>query len=266
VLLEAMARVHADVGEHQAAVELADESIALVEALDSQGLVLGSAHETRAWVALKAGDQAGFERHAGKCGDIYRAGDRRLFAARYAALMAAAEAPRVTIHAELAEAATSATARVIADLSLETFAEPNARARAALHTLLTFTNTECGFLYTLRTDGFQLAAREGALPPPRDLDTLVSVYLEAAVDGAEEDTITALHEMQRSGEAREPWEGPDGTLFAPLSLAHSDERDLWMTGLIVVRRSDLSRFPPQLLAAISRTLHDSGDAKTIRVG
>ena len=39
-----------------------------------------------------------------------------------------------------------------------------------------------------------------------------------------------------------------------------------MTGLVVVRRSDLSRFPQELLSAISRTLHESGDAKTIQVG
>ena len=88
------------------------------------------------------------------------------------------------------ETATAATAQMIAELSRDKFAEPNARARAALHTLLTFINAECGFIYTLQTDGLEMAAREGALPPPQDLDTLVSAYLDAEIDGCEEETIS----------------------------------------------------------------------------
>jgi len=217
-------------------------------------------------IATTRAFSSSFEEHAKKCADVYRGSDKPLLTARYAALMAAAEAPRATVQADVGEAATSATVQIIAELSLETFAEPNARARAALHTLLTFTNTECGFMYTLQTDGFRMAAREGALPPPEDMDTLVSVYLEAEIDGWHADTVSSPLETEVSGEAREAWQGPDGTQFAPLSLTHGDERDLWMTGLIVVRRSDLSRFPQQLLCAISRTLHESGDAKTIQVG
>jgi hypothetical protein len=266
LLLEAMARVRAHVGEHQAAGELAEESILLVQALDSHGLVLGSAHETRAWVALKAGDQATFEVHARKCAQVYRGDEKPLFTARYAALMAAAEAPRFTVHPDPAEAATEAAARVIAELALDEFAEPNARARAALHTLLTFTKAECGFLYTLQSDGWQMAAREGALPPPEALDTLVSAYVEVEVDGWEAETISSPLAPEVSSEAPQMWEGPDGTPFAPVSLIHADERELWMTGLLVVRRSDLNRIPHGLLAAISRTLHESGDAKTIQVG
>ena len=266
VLLEAMARVHAHIGEHQTAVELAEESIALVEALDSHGLVLGSAHETRAWVALKGGDQAGFEQHVRKCADVYRGADKPLFTARYAALVAAAEAPRISLHGDVSSSSTAVATKMIAQLSIDELAEPNARARAALHTLLTYTKTEGGFMYTLQSDGLQMAAREGGLRPPADLDTLVSAYLEAEIDGGQADTISSPLDQETSSDAREVWEGPDGTRFAPLSLIHADERDVWMTGLLVVRRSDLNRISPALLTAISRTLHESGDAKTILVG
>ncbi len=266
VLLEVMARVHAHIGEHQTAVELAEESIALVEAMNSNGLVLGSAHETRAWVALKAGDQAGFERHARRCADVYRGGDKPLFTARYAALMATAEAPRISLHGDLADARTAVATRMIAQLSVDELAEPNARARAALHTLLTYTEAEGGFMYTLQSDGLQMAAREGTLRPPADLDTLVTAYLETEIDGGDEDTVSSPFDQEASSEAREGWEGPDGTRFAPLSLIHADKREVLMTGLLVVRRSDLSRISHELLTAISRTLHESGDAKTIQVG
>ncbi len=267
-LLEALARLHSAAGLHDSARGLADESIALLEDFEAGGLVLGGAYETRALVALEAGDQASFERFAGSCAAIYRSGRNPLLTARYAALMTRAEAARIAVTEEIANAAASWVARTLHELSVTQFNDSRERALTALRSLVQAAGVDAGFIYTIQSDGPKLAAQEGAVVPPDDLDARVGSLLERLTD--EHDTVETARVVapgpsHPAGEAGDSlWRNQLGEVFTALPLTHASKRGAEITGVVVLRgRPDSRRVPPQLLSGISQALHQSGDVATL---
>lgn len=260
-LLEAMARVCADNGLHDEARQLADEAVAQLEDFRAGGLVLGGAYETRARVALAAGDQATFDTFARQSAAIYRAGRNPLLSARYAALMASAADTRITISDDVQHAADW-RARTLQALSHNHFNTSGARANAALRSLLDLTGAIGGFIYTVQRDGSTLMAQEGAVAAPRDLDELVTKFLERLT--TEHDDVTLAHTIAPGDAPVAIWRNARGEAFTPFVLMHTSSRGTEITGIVALCGvTDSIRVSRRLLSEVSEALQNSGDVATL---
>jgi hypothetical protein len=260
-LFEAMARVCADNRLHDEARQLADEAIALLEGFRAGGLVLGGAYETRARVALAAGDQSIFDTFARQSAAIYRAGRNPLLSARYAALMASAADTRITISEDV-EHAADWRARTLQALSHNQFDTSGARANAALRSLLDLTGAIGGFIYTVQRDGSTLMAQEGAVAAPRDLDALVTQFLERLT--TEHDDVTIAHTIAPGEAPVAVWRNARGEAFTPFVLMHTSSRGTEITGIVALCGvTDSIRVSRRLLSEVSEALHQSGDVATL---
>jgi hypothetical protein len=265
VLMEAVALARAGAGDLDGARALADEAVAMLEDFGSGGLVMGGAYETRARVALLAGDDRGFEADAARCAAIYRKGKNALLTARYAALMNAATAARLKFSPTLADAAHTRIATSVHELLFSDYADSGERARAALRTVLREAGAGCGLLYLVHDDGPHLIAQEGAVEPPPDLDTRVEALLSQLRDSQAQQTQTCT---LTGATVVEPdfaqWRNASGQRFTPLLLTHSTERGVEVTGVVALGpQSESTRVPPTLLSAISEAFYRAGDAATL---
>jgi hypothetical protein len=93
-LMQPTAEALVKLGRLEEAARLADRCLAEAEARGTRGLVLGSRLETRARVALAAGDEDGFVEYSERCAQEYKRGRNRALTARYERLMRQAEEHR----------------------------------------------------------------------------------------------------------------------------------------------------------------------------
>lgn len=268
-LLSAAALVHSALGQHDEARALSEEAIACLTEFEAGGLVLGSAHEARAWVAIAESDEAAFEEHARTCARIYRAGHNALLAARYAALMAHASARRIAVSAELADAAASSLAQTLQDLTTQVD-DPEERARLALQGLLRACDSESGYLYIVKVGGPELCAQIGDRLPPRNVDQLVIEHLRLEADDAltaATQTCAVADDDDEGDLGVTDWSADDGGVYQPVLLSHPEGRGVAITGLALLRCDAGAKAPPgQFVAAISRALHEAGDVTTMLAG
>ncbi len=265
VLLEALARAHAENGGHDRARLLADEVVAMLEDFGAGGLVMGGAYETRARVALLAGDQSGFEFNATRCAAIYQDGKNPLLIARYAELMNLAAAARMEVADALAEAIQNRVASSLHSLLFSDFADSGERSRVALRAVLHEASADSGLLYTVQAGGAQLAAQVGAIEPPLDIDALVEDLLERLSDDRAELTATCTVAVDRDAGAGEiEWRNASGAIFTPLVLGHPTESGQVVTGVVVLGPgASAASIPAELLSGISQALQRAGDVATL---
>jgi hypothetical protein len=184
-----------------------------------------------------------------------------LLSARYAALMASAADARLTISEDVEDAADW-RARTLQALSHRHFNTSGERANAALRSLLDVTGATGGFIYTVQRDGSTLMAQEGAVLAPRDLDELVTKFLERLT--TEHDDVTIAHTIAPGEAPVAVWRNARGETFAPFVLMHSSARGTEITGVVALSGvTDTARISRRLLSEISEALHQSGDVATL---
>ncbi len=266
VVIEAVARAHAENGGHDRARLLADEAIAMLEDFGAGGLVMGGAYETRARVALLAGDQRGFDTFAARCAALYQDGHNPLLIARNAELTKQAAAARLQIADNLAEAAQNRVASSLHTLLFSDFADREERSRVALKAVLREADAESGFLYTVQADGAQLTAQVGAIEPPPDLDALVEGLLEQLSDDQAGLTATCTIAVDEGDEqaGHLEWSNASGAIFIPLVLCHLTDSGRLVTGIVVLGPgARAASIPQELLFGISQALQRAGDVNTL---
>ncbi len=270
---QALAQALAAVSELEKAAEHADLAIGEHEAIGAGGAQLGIAHELRARVALQAEDEESFRIHAARCAQLYRSGRNPVLTAKYQRLMREADRRAVRVSEDLRDAAEATAytmdAQELTSVLGTVLSEcrgPDERARRALAFMVEQSGSAGGHLYVLRDDKPVLVAQVGSPEPPPSMDTAVAEYVSAELEVSETVTATAI-DSEDSGATTQQWRGPDGGHFVPAPLSHPAEGGRAMTGLAVLLVRDASRFAPRgaILEAVSRSLHDSGDAEVALV-
>ncbi len=266
-LRQPVALAQAALGEFDAAVENCKAVIDCLEELGATGLVLGSAFETRARVALMMSDHEGFVTYLRLCAQQYRVGQNPALTAKYEKLMTEARRTSVDLSSDLGLSSASSDQGQQAMHAIGTLLQAchgrQHRAERALTMLVDKGRFAGGLLYTMQDDGVSRAAESGDQPPPVDVDALVAAYLSAELDEAEDVTITEADLAEGSADAG-VWKGPDGQRFVPVTLGHDTEAGFAITGVAVlcVDPAKEPAIPFRLLSVVSQSLLEAGDAVT----
>jgi Protein kinase domain/AAA ATPase domain len=242
-------------GQHERARALAQRSITDFERLGSTGLNLAAAYETRARVALDAGDATGYERYAALSLDQCRSGNRRLLRTKLE--RAAPKKPS-------AEAILDQQ-RMAQELSAALGDAPNdsERARRGLAFLSRYSEAMGGVLYALRGGQLQRAASFGELPAPAALDEWARLYFEgqrAAHEAATSDVELKALANEANAAVNER--------YLPTMLGHEEPDGYQYTGLallVMPTSSDLSWLNP-ISIALSRSLFAIGTGVNDELG
>ncbi|MBN1652255.1 MAG: protein kinase [Deltaproteobacteria bacterium] len=268
--LQALAKAYAQKGEQARAVDLAEEAIARLEGFMAGGIVLGGAYETRARVALSAGDEAGYRENIEKCSALYQAERQPMLAPRYSALLqsaipteypAAAEAESRSRRPPDAALRYSSTEMTTIDRRSErTF--KTKQMEYALKTLVEAASAVAGHLFSIQPEGPVLNAKYGDYASPDGLRTNVETFLCAEIDSAEEVKVGPAESAALT--APFCWAAADGGLHFPTLLTHDTEEGTMINGVVVLRSPDEHPVyaPRDLCVALSRTLQESTDVKT----
>ncbi len=216
--------------------------------LGSTGLNLAAAYETRALVALEAGDAAGFEHFAALSLEQCRSGNRRLLRARLARAQRRKSAPDgLPDHGRLA-----------VELSASLMGSPNdsERARRGLEFLSRYCEALGGVLYAHRNGQLERAASFGQLPAAAELDSWAREYFAGQLSAHQAATSAML--LDAAPRAEEV--SFDGGRYLPTLLGHDELDGYRYTGLallVLPSTGDLSWLSP-LSVALSRSLFAVG--------
>ncbi|HEX4341043.1 MAG TPA: serine/threonine-protein kinase [Polyangiaceae bacterium] len=224
----------ARLGAKAEAVALAELVITTFVGLGATGLNLGLAYETRARVAMHAGERATFELYLKLCSRFYRAGSAGPLAARCERL--AREERLVNGIAEHVSVRESGEYRAVAasitriQTRLDVTTEPRQRAQAALELLLEDSGAAEGFLLAVCNGELVMRARIGDSELLPSMLTLAKKYL---ADQCRPDELTLITELEY--EARSEWTADDHFVYRPVLLSHAAGATLTVTGLALLR-------------------------------
>jgi DNA-binding Lrp family transcriptional regulator len=231
-------------GNHTRAASEAQASIDNFEQLGSTGLNLASAYETRARLAIEAGDGVGFERYAALSLEQCSAGNRRLLRSKLA--RAARRRSSVSAFRDQERVAIELSA------SLDNSPNDSERARRGLEFLSRYSEAMGGILYALQDGKLRRAASFGTLPINERLDDWARLYFEGQV--AAHQAVTSDVEFKPlPGDAKS---SEDGARLLPTMLGHDEAGGYCYTGLallVMPTNSDLSWLSP-ISIALSRSL------------
>ena len=212
-LLQPVAEALAKVGRVEQATEFADHCIAIAVQRDAKGLLLGRCYETRARVALAAGDEATFHEFAERCAGEYQLGKNRSLTNRYEQLIRESDRRGWLSSRKLAALVShdgdeTQTLTTISRL-LES-SDDNERLERGLRLLLAGTSALSGYLFGLQRGRLRLLARIAAAEPSEELLSSLQSFLADRLD--QDSTVTQAMMAEPSA--------PDATLdVEPLLLS-----------------------------------------------
>lgn len=248
------------------ALENIQSVINTLEALGATGVVLGSAYETRARVAMYMNDPQSFLAFAQLCAEQYQVGHSNYLTAKYEKLMQEASGNGIEVSTELTRLLevvewSESTVSRMSDI-LSACEGARQRAQVALELLVQQGGWPGGLLYTMKTQGPVLAATYGDFQPPDDIDSLVEAFLSAEIDASDAVTLTEGDQLESPGDGS--WIAPDGRRFTPFLISHESGQEIAITGVLVVcaDSTDQLNVSFNLLTIISKSLMKSGDVAT----
>jgi tRNA A-37 threonylcarbamoyl transferase component Bud32 len=264
-LLVPLAYAEAGAGQVESALSHVQGAIEYLSADAGSGVPLGSAYETRAFIALHSMDAAAFTQYAALCEAQYRIGGQPALLSRHEKLLRAARkaglisAPEPLVSDD-ARQNTAEDVRTVVTTVLSSAQGPEQRAERALGLLGRFSRCSAGFLYILQRQGPTLAAQLGSIAPMLDMDAFVTKIL---LDALEARDVTQT-EMSNTPEPRFLSAVTDGARFTPMLLSHPTDHGISVTGvaMMAVDANSTFRVPTRLLQALSKALYDAGDAIT----
>jgi tetratricopeptide (TPR) repeat protein len=270
-----LAQAFAAAGRFPEALSTLEPFIDSREKLGCEGLALGILYETRARLAIRAGDRGGFERSAELCAHEYRKANNPALIARFARLLEDAR------QHELGDIESAPDVRELL-LSLPPESEYNTvhsrilecvddgdRARCALTLLLQSTEGITGYLYGVRDGRAVLLA---ALPePPADaelaqwVDECLQSELESGENATVDDGADALG-GSRTDAARAYFD-EERRCFEPVFLFATQGSAAQIAAILVLHMPAGPRvIPPRpLLEELAHELLDHGDVSGIVV-
>lgn len=264
-----LAWAEAHMGEYESAVAHAEAGIAKLRQLGTTGLNIGSVYEYRALIAVVMNDQESFKANAELCAREYRTGHNPVLTAKYEKLMQYARAAHLGVSDNLASAAditelTEESALSVVATLLTDCQGSRDRAQRALDMLVEQSRGLGGFIYTMQKDGPVLGARSGNYPPPTDMDTMVKKYISAeTLDDT--DVTRSIAALGSSEPMQSEWTNERGDEYHPVLLGHDTEKGFIITGLAILfpDRNRQFKVPAEIIAALSKTLADTGDVVTV---
>jgi hypothetical protein len=205
-----LALAEARLGEHATAAERIEQLIASQLALGVSGLRLGMSYETRARVAMAAGDQAGFDENARAAAREYRYAQRSPLGVRYERLIT--EASRSGFHSlpemsqldaqrqDGAPFQSVSTMYSVVMSAMLTARDTDERARNALRITCISRGAREGHLYLVRGQEIALSASQGGSGAPDDLRLLVGDYIARERERSETMTVVATGDLEGAAE------------------------------------------------------------------
>ena len=271
----AVAQALAQGGEHDKALRIISDVISASEALGMGGLSLGAVYETRARIAIWAGDKPTFERFAERCAAEYKKGKNPALTAKFARLLAEAQQKRISA-VETTPEASELLALTYTETASETLnsqfiecVDHTERARCALTILLQSMDSFAGYLYGVSNDG---RVNELASLPEVPADAALNRWLESCLRVELESQVSATATAE--GDDDEPhsevstrFTDAEGRSFEPVFLTTRGERDDRIAAILVMHVQPGPRTvpPKDLLGQIAAQLLEHGDVSGISV-
>jgi tetratricopeptide (TPR) repeat protein len=255
---------------------------ALVETISEHtgpGLLLGASYESRARVAIWAGDRAAVERYAKLALHEYRRGRASALGARYELLMQEAGAAGVQPSLPGLESfasthiATTALGRMrgsadgTATSALKRCDDAVARAGVALQLLCDANAARGGHLYVMRESGLELAASLGAALPDEQLRPLLAAYWQRQLADPDLPTAYLPEGPVEPDPSDQLWTDSRGTQYRPLLIRCCVEDAIMHVGVAVLIANagpDGRPTDVQVAATVASHLLAAGDALGIQ--
>lgn len=252
-LKEYTAEALAATGQVQQAEQLIEQSLADPTLLGNRGTRLGRAYESRARVALAAGDSANFGHYAQLCAAEYLGGRSPGLRARYERLLRSAAAlgisgPGMQPVSPAAEEADEPNdeARTVYSRML-TCVSPAERAEQALQLLVEAMGARTGYLFGLRSSRAQLLfSPEGNTSPPA-LTSMIEECLRREFDSglASRRADPGLPRTQAIAAPIGRFVDELGRQFEPLLLTGAHHGETLIAGVAALHYSEDERPEPR---------------------
>jgi hypothetical protein len=252
----------AAVGEVGRAADLADSVISSFERLQSGGLNLVLAYETRARVAIHAKLPAEYQRFANLCEDRCRASDSRVLNAKLDRLRRTATTADQSARDDGGPHLTMLTGTQLTSVLLGCN-QPAERAERTLELLLRRSGSASGYLFWMREHGPELVAPRQTDADALRLLTVVSEFVDTELQDTDMNTCSlAAEPAADSGSA---WRDEDEQSYRLVLLSHQTPEGFAITGVAVlaVRPGDTFVHPGTLAAHLSRLTFDAGDVTPV---
>jgi tetratricopeptide (TPR) repeat protein len=264
-----LALIEAQLGDYDKALAICNAAMEIYRRLGATGMNPGIAYEVRARIAVLMGDREGFDTYANLCAKEYKAGHNRALSAKYEKLMLFARQAGIGVSTDLEHAADPMhqTARTMSSMitdGLSDCRDAEERAHRVIDMLIQQSNSIGGYLYIVKEDGPTLCARSSASPPPDQMETIVRDYLAAETEERQDATATCA-DLKAQPLSRFDCSVPQDGEYRLTVLGHNSEEGYAITGLAVlfIDPNEIFRYRNDLIAALSKSLYDAGDAKAI---
>jgi tetratricopeptide (TPR) repeat protein len=246
----------ANSGAHVQAAAAADAAIEDFTALGTTGLNLVVAYETRARVAIRAGDQSVFERFAARLAEHIPAGSARTLLASHERTLKEARSAGLQEGPAHAAGAEEDTALILARSVLRTCHDLAACARTGLELLVHSTASRGGVFYSVDEHGVELAAQLGELAHSPEIHALVREY---AAEQLDPDQITRQEVAQSAvtlgaSGMRSNWTQSNGDALRPILVGHEERGAPVVTGVVVLLPAAAFSSPTAAISEVSRAL------------
>jgi hypothetical protein len=236
-------------GELASAVQLAEAALADYVALGSQGLNRALAHETRAWVAVLAGDGPSAEAHLAQFAEHLSSGSSQTLTARYERVRRAAHKQFMGESAILdTPSINPLKQQIVAAMTACDCTEE--RALRSLDILLSETGSAQGFLFAVTGTSCTLAASRADHVLPAEIDAMARRSLSQEL---KDDASTGELEVDSTG-GTQGWASRDGRTYRSVLLGHAGPTGFVVTGLgvLVLDSNQPFKYPTQIATEISR--------------
>jgi tetratricopeptide (TPR) repeat protein len=264
-----LALCEAGKGETAVAADRIERTLARMLERGIEGVRVGILYESRARVALAAGDADGFAGFAARAAQVYRSGRNPALVAKYERLIEAARTSEVALSTELTHAAEISAALGLSEsgqgfhTAFEECEDGDARKVRALRLLLERSGAKSGFLYRAGDKGaVELEAAEPQSEPPAELAAALAEYLRAELDDTSDVTMTCFDEGARTSSLGM------ASAFQPVLLWGSEDGERSIVGIAALRceQSHFTMPGLDLLSAVSKVLIEQDDEVVSIVG
>lgn len=253
----------AELGEHAAAAAHAQACVVELAALGATGLNAFVALETRAYVAIRAGDRVALDacldmlatgRDAAGDSSLVTCHDRIVKEARKAGLLTAESlAPETEATADTDDAVVQSQ---LVRSTLETCDTVATMAKASLQLLVRSTDSPGGLFFSVSERGLTLQAEVGELAASTDIMRLANDCL--ATELRQEQSTMIEDEAEIAASLSSPPRAASGAALHPMVLSHEERGRYTVVAVVVLLRSSRSQVPGGLTRELSRVLCAAG--------
>jgi hypothetical protein len=259
-----LAVAEAKLGDADAASRRADQVIADFQRLECQGVNLGLAYETRARVALYAGDRDNAEAYIGRAASVLRASQSRTAKARHLRLQQELREQFGDVDTAAGaglELSTQAGFTSLISTMMHKCETAEARAHQGLSILIAHSQSLGGYLYAAGRGGLQLVASIGLDEPSDAITSIARQAMADEIELNEEETETGAFD-ESADAANVP--AQDRHLRSVV-VSHQTAEGFVVTAVAVLRIDLKTAFvPPNDVArVVSKLLVEAGDTAVL---